>query len=143
MSNPLATHDYTPGGLLFPYVEGSRKVFRCPNGFDWLPGSPTFGKELQVSYALNYVTNGPAGMNLVHVRNGTSNVLLGWEHSNVPACAYQSAGSSLRVPWPFDAPDAPRHYPPRHNNTFNVVYCDGHLSALTTSDVPSAVFLAQ
>ena len=43
-----------------------------------VPGSPTYGQELQVSYALNYVTNGPAGKNLVHIRNGTlAGILIG------------------------------------------------------------------
>ena len=122
-----------PAGFLWPFVEGNRKVFQCPEGDDRTPG-PTFGQRLQVSYALNYVSDGPTGLALVHIRPGTSQVLLAWDHSNVPACAYQSVGTP-RVPWPFDHAEVARHYPMRHTGTFNLLYCDGHVTALTFADL--------
>src|SRR5262249_21984399 len=131
-TNPtLALPDYTPGGLLWPFLEYNMRVFRCPVGIDQVPGSPTFGRELQVSYALNWISNTPCGLALVHVSNGTSQVLFAWEPSNVPACAWQRSLDSPRVPWPFDDTDVPRHYPTmRHLETMNVLYCDGHVAAL-------------
>jgi prepilin-type processing-associated H-X9-DG protein len=133
---------YVPTGLVFPFVEGNRKVFQCPDGIDVTPGSPTAGQPYQVSYALNYVSGGPANLPLVLIRTGTSQVLLGWEHSNVPICAYQAPGSTVRIPWPFNDSDVNRHYAPRHNQMFNMVYCDGHVAALGKADLPSQVFLA-
>src|SRR6478672_10463770 len=43
--------------LLWPYVEGNARVFRCPSG----------AASLQVCYAMNYVTGGPNGMRLDEV----------------------------------------------------------------------------
>jgi prepilin-type N-terminal cleavage/methylation domain-containing protein/prepilin-type processing-associated H-X9-DG protein len=137
-----ALPDYTADGLIFPFVEQNRKVFLCPEGYDRTPGSPTLGRAYQVSYALNYVAAGPANLPIPQITNGTSQVLLGWEHSNLPACAFIFAGTTLRVPWPFDDADAPRHYPPRHNQVFNALYCDGHVTAVTTADLPPEAFHA-
>jgi prepilin-type processing-associated H-X9-DG protein len=128
-----ALPDYVPTGLVFPYVESNRKVFLCPAGFDRIPGSPTLGQPLQVSYALNGIADSPCGLPLVQVANGTSNVLLAWEHSSIPLCAYTPPGSSVAVPWPFNSSDAPRHYPPRHFGTFNTLFCDGHVVNMSLS----------
>jgi prepilin-type N-terminal cleavage/methylation domain-containing protein/prepilin-type processing-associated H-X9-DG protein len=138
-----ALPDYVAAGLIYPYVEGNPKIFRCPEGIDLTPGSPTLGQRYQVSYALNGVGGGPAGLSLVHVSNGngTSQVLLAWDHANMPVCYdTQSAG---RVPVPFDDPAAPRlHYPLRHVTTFNVLFCDGHVSALSRPDLQLPLFYA-
>jgi prepilin-type N-terminal cleavage/methylation domain-containing protein/prepilin-type processing-associated H-X9-DG protein len=138
-----ALPDYAPAGLIFPFVENNRKVFQCPDGQDRTPGSPTFGQTFQVSYALNWTSDTPCGLNLVHITNGTSRVLLGWEHSNVPACAWTAPGASVRTPWPFQDADAPRHYPPRHNQVFNTLWCDGHVSSMTVPDLDLGMFAAQ
>ena len=137
-----ALPDYGPNGLIYPYVENNRKVFQCPEGYDNKPGSPTNGEQFQVSYAFNNVTGGPAGMTLVGIANGTSNVLLGWDHSNVPACSYQYVNALYLVPWPFTDPDARRHYALRHVETFNVLWCDGHAGAMTMSDLQVSLFYA-
>jgi len=137
-----ALADYVPGGLIWPFVEGNRKVFQCPEGQDRTPGSPTFGQTFQVSYALNGVTNGPAGLPLVTIRNGTSQVLLAWDHSNIPICATQVAGSP-RLPVPPDAPDVIRHYPPRHLQLFNTLYCDGHVAAHQSAQMLPELFYAR
>jgi prepilin-type N-terminal cleavage/methylation domain-containing protein/prepilin-type processing-associated H-X9-DG protein len=138
-----ALPDYAPTGLIFPFVETNRKVFQCPNGQDQIQGSPTFGQPLQVSYALNYTASSPCGLNLVHVVNGTSRVLLAWEHSSVPACAWTAPGGTVRQPWPFQDADAPRHYPPRHNQLFNTLWCDGHVMGMTIPDLDLSMFAAQ
>src|SRR5689334_17196562 len=39
-----ALPDYVPNSLIFPFVEGNTKMFRCPEGFDRTPGSPTNGQ---------------------------------------------------------------------------------------------------
>jgi len=134
---------YVPTGLLLPYVEGNAKVFKCPDGFDFTPGSPYFSQELQLSYAMNGVTGGPAGRKLQHISNGngTSNVLLLWEHSNIPSCGF-SVNNGPTVPWPWTDSTAPRHYPPRHIGAFNVLYCDGHVIAMQTVDLQLPLFYA-
>jgi prepilin-type N-terminal cleavage/methylation domain-containing protein/prepilin-type processing-associated H-X9-DG protein len=138
-----ALPDYLPRGLIWPYVEQNRKVFQCPDGTDPLRDSPTFGQPLQVSYALNFVTNGPAGLRIPQITNGTSNVFLAWEHSNLPACSYTYPGTNVRVPWPLNDPDVARHYPSRHNQLFNTLYADGHVQPMTIGDLRPEMFYAR
>jgi prepilin-type N-terminal cleavage/methylation domain-containing protein/prepilin-type processing-associated H-X9-DG protein len=139
-----ALPDYVPTGLLFPYLEKNMKVFHCPNGYNWMKGTPGYGQALQISYALNDVSDGPAGMRIAQIMNGTSNVFYAWDHANVPACFYMAANSPLRVPWPPEDAAAPRHYPPRHINRFNMLFCDGHVDPLTPpGDLPDQQFHAQ
>ena len=137
-----ALPDYSPAGLVYPYVENNRKVFQCPEGFDRVTGSPTLGQPFQVSYAFNNITGGPAGLPLTQITNGTSQVLLGWDHSNLPACNYAYPGANVLVPWPFTDPAAPYHYALRHGNTFNALWCDGHASAMTINDLQLDLFYA-
>jgi prepilin-type N-terminal cleavage/methylation domain-containing protein/prepilin-type processing-associated H-X9-DG protein len=138
-----ALPDYVPTGFLTPYVEGNRKTFQCPLGLDTLPDSPTRGRPLQVSYALNGTSAGPCGLRLTAIRNGTSQVLLGWEHANLPVCAYTYPNTMTQVPWPFDAPDASQHYPPRHDPGFNVLFCDGHVLIMTLPELQLGPFQAR
>jgi prepilin-type N-terminal cleavage/methylation domain-containing protein/prepilin-type processing-associated H-X9-DG protein len=136
---------YVPGGLLWPYVEYNFKVFLCPEGIDTTPGSPTQGQAFQVSYAMNYVAGGPAGMSLTAITggNGTSQVMLMWDHSNMPLCAYSQPGA-WRIPWPFQDPAAGRHYAARHLQVFNVAFCDGHVTALAPpQDLQTSMFYAR
>ena len=137
-----ALPSYNPSGLIFPYVENNRKVFQCPEGYDLTQGSPTLGQPLQVSYAFNNTTGGPPGMRLNSITNGTSQVLLAWDHSSVPACNYQAAGATAHTPWPFTDPAAPDHYALRHVQTFNALWCDGHAGAMTLNDLQLGFFYA-
>jgi prepilin-type N-terminal cleavage/methylation domain-containing protein/prepilin-type processing-associated H-X9-DG protein len=137
-----ALPDYTPSGLIYPYVENNRKIFQCPEGYDLTPGSPTQGQQYQVGYAFNNVTGGPANQRLTCILNGTSNVLLAWDHSNLPACSYQYPNDPNLVPWPFNDSDAPRHYPLRHIQSFNVLWCDGHVGAMNRPDLQLSLFYA-
>jgi prepilin-type processing-associated H-X9-DG protein len=103
---------------------------------------------LQLSYAMNGVLGGPAGLPIIQVTsgNGTSQVMLGWDHSRLPACATNGtapAGLPAGLPWPVTDPDAPNHYPPRHLGTFNVVYCDGHVINMTMPNLSNPLFYAQ
>ncbi len=136
-----ALPDYVPDSLIWPYVEGNRKTFQCPDARDTTPGSPTFGQTFQVGYALNWISNGPSGQKLVHIGNGTSNVYLAWEHSNIPACAIQAPGTP-RTPVATNASDAPRHYPQRHGQVLNVLYCDGHVTPMPMADLTVPSFYA-
>lgn len=143
-TNPtLALPDYVPTGMLFPYVEANTSVFKCPMGYDITPGSPTLGKQYQVSYAMNYVTGGPAGLRMSDIvnGNGTSNLLLVWEHSNGPACVYSQPGSPS-IPWPFNAADALIHYASRHDGLFNVLFTDGHVANMIVYDLQGKLFYA-
>lgn len=133
--------DFDPSrSLLWKYVEGNPNVFKCPDGLDQVPGSPTQGLPLHLSYAISGVTGGPEGVALVTITNanGTSNVMLVWEHSRLPACAtngVQPPGLPAGLPWPVTDPDAPNHYPGRHIGVFNVLFCDGHVTTMTIADL--------
>jgi prepilin-type N-terminal cleavage/methylation domain-containing protein/prepilin-type processing-associated H-X9-DG protein len=135
---------YVPSSILYPFIENNRAVFNCPRAIDQFPGSPTFGEPFQVGYALNGVTGGPILQRLVWITNGTSNVMLAWDHSNLPVCATQLVPGGPSVPVPTDPPESLRHYPPRHGGTrHNVLFCDGHVSLLSQSDLERAMFYAQ
>ena len=138
-----ALPDYAPNSLIWPYVEGNPKVFHCPDGIDRLPGSPTAGETLQVSYALNWVTGSPAGLKLVVIQNGTSQVMFGWEHGGIPGCSVQVGPGLPRVPVPVTSSDVARHYPLRHNGTYNVLWCDGHVIAQQPAELKTEWFYAQ
>jgi prepilin-type N-terminal cleavage/methylation domain-containing protein/prepilin-type processing-associated H-X9-DG protein len=138
-----ALPDYIPTGLVMPFVENNRRIFRCPDGYDFTPGSPYFGQELQIPYAMNGAAGGPSGVSLIAITNGngTSNVMLMWEHSNIPACSIASGGRPA-VPWPWDDPSSVRHYPPRHLGLFNALYCDGHVIPMSRGDLAPPLFYA-
>ena len=136
---PLTDYDPTKT-LLWPYLEGNAQVFRCPNGLDLFPGSPTYGKPVQISYALSDVIGGPTGMRLVDVTNGNgaSQVIHAWEHDRHPGC------SDAGFPWPVDAPDTMMHYPEsRHLGAYNVLFCDGHVVPMRKSDLRTEMFYAR
>jgi prepilin-type N-terminal cleavage/methylation domain-containing protein/prepilin-type processing-associated H-X9-DG protein len=144
-SQPLP--DFNPAtSLIWPFVEGNKKVFKCPDGIDTTQGSPTAGQAYQVSYGMNYVTGGPNGLRLTDLTNGngTSNVIIVWDHAKTPGCA-QSTHAAPRGPWlPFINPTDTTHYPQRrHTNVFNVLFCDGHTVAMTQNDLGMALFYAQ
>jgi prepilin-type N-terminal cleavage/methylation domain-containing protein/prepilin-type processing-associated H-X9-DG protein len=142
---PLPDYDPTTT-LLWPYVEGNRKTFSCPMGFDLLPGSPTFGAPVQISYAFNGVAGGPAGQPLVVITNGngTANVMFGWEHARNPGCATNGTlpvGLPPNLPWPRDDSDALNHYPePRHLGVYHVLFCDGHVVAMRKADLTDPMY---
>jgi prepilin-type N-terminal cleavage/methylation domain-containing protein/prepilin-type processing-associated H-X9-DG protein len=134
-----------PAGLIWPYVEGTQKTFKCPNGID-----PTAGGAFQVSYGMNYVNGGPNGKNIVELTNGngSSNIMIVWDHGKTPGCADSSHAATAakpRGPWPFPDTTKPRaHYPDqRHVNTFNVLFCDGHVVAIGESDLMTSMFLIE
>lgn len=136
--------DFEPSRcLLWPYMEGQRKVFQCPNGIDLVVGSPTIGKTFQVSYGMNYVTGGPSGQRLTDVTNGngSSNTIIAWDHGRTPGCA-NSTIAAPRGPWkPYANPADTTHYPQqRHAGMFNALFCDGHVSATRQNDLVDRLF---
>jgi prepilin-type N-terminal cleavage/methylation domain-containing protein/prepilin-type processing-associated H-X9-DG protein len=144
---PLPDFDPTQAAI-WPYVDQSAAIFHCPEGDDREATSATFGKPLQLSYAISGVIGGPAGVPLVHISDGrgTSQVLLVWEHGRLPACATngtQPAGLPTGLPWPLNDADGPNHYPPRHIGMFNVLYCDGHVVAMVEADLRNEMFYFQ
>jgi len=135
--------DFNPATcILYPYVEQNINVFHCPEGIDSTPGSPTYGATLQLSYGVNGVIGGPTGLKILQIYNGTSNVMIAWEHSRAPSCATTGGGYPpgypSGVPWPINDSDAPYHYPgSRHLGVFNVLFCDGHIVPMTIADMGS------
>jgi prepilin-type N-terminal cleavage/methylation domain-containing protein/prepilin-type processing-associated H-X9-DG protein len=133
---PLPDYDPTMT-LLWQYVEGNAQVFRCPNSMDRLPASPTHGNPVQLAYALSDVNGGPTGKRLVQVTsgNGTSQVILAWEHDYHPGC------SNAGLPWLPGVPDAEWHYPEyRHLGMYNVLFCDGHVISMRRSEKRAEMF---
>ena len=144
--NPNNTYDNGgyPAGLLWPFIEGNQKIFKCPSGID-----PITKQAYQCSYGMNYVNGGPNGKTLVELTNGngTSNILIVWDHGKTPGCAdssHAATPANPRGPWPFPDTTSPKtHYPDqRHTGVFNVLYCDGHISAMAPADLASNLFLA-
>ena len=146
--NPNPDNSYSnggyPAGLLWPFIEGNQKIFKCPNGIDAVTGNP-----YQCSYGMNYVSGGPNGQTLVTLTNGngTSNILIVWDHGKTPGCAdstHAATAANPRGPWRFPDTTSPKtHYPDqRHLNVFNVLYCDGHCSTMAPTGLMTTLFLA-
>jgi prepilin-type N-terminal cleavage/methylation domain-containing protein/prepilin-type processing-associated H-X9-DG protein len=143
-AEPLPDFDPTRA-LLWPFLEGNSKMFKCPEGIDTTPGSPTFGQTFQVSYGMNYVTGGPSGKRLIDIvnGNGSSNVLTVWDHARTPGCA-NSRVKAPRGPWePFANSAAATHYPQRHQGVLNFLFCDGHVAAMSQQDLQASLFYAK
>jgi len=142
---PRPSYDPTQT-TLWPHVEGNAKVFRCPKGFDVLPGSPTLDQPLQLSYGLNGVTGGPAGQRLLDVTNGngTAQVMFLWEHCASPYCSLTTTGAdgaSVNLPYPPDDVAAVNHYPEsRHAGVYGVQFCDGHVAMMRKGDVQASMY---
>jgi prepilin-type N-terminal cleavage/methylation domain-containing protein/prepilin-type processing-associated H-X9-DG protein len=129
-----------PAGLIWPYVEQNIGVFKCPHGID-----AATGQSFQVSYGMNYINGGPNGKKLTLLDNGSSNIMIVWDHAKTPGCAdssHAATPANPRGPWPW--PDtAYTHYPSnRHTNGFNVLFCDGHVDFLGQNDLGITMFLA-
>jgi prepilin-type N-terminal cleavage/methylation domain-containing protein/prepilin-type processing-associated H-X9-DG protein len=144
-ATPLPDYDPTRS-LLWPFVEGNKKVYQCPNGIDTTPSSTTLGQTYQCSYGMNYVTGGPNGKRLIDLinGNGSSNILIVWDHAKTPGCA-NSTIPAPRGPWtPYTGTAAATHYPvDRHQIVFNVLFCDAHVTNLTQNDLMDRLFYAQ
>lgn len=146
-SLPLPDYDPTTT-ILWKYLEGNNKVFRCPKGIDLLPGSPTRGQPVQISYAFNGVEGGPLGLRLIDVTNGngTANVMFGWDHSRHPGCATNGimpAGYPPKIPWPVTDADVVNHFPEsRHLSVYNVLFTDGHVVGMKVMDQRTELFYA-
>jgi prepilin-type processing-associated H-X9-DG protein len=94
---------------------------------------------------MNYVTGGPNGKRLLELinGNGSSNVIIVWDHAKTPGCA-NSKTAAPRGPWtPYTDNAALTHYPvDRHMRVFNVLFCDGHTAPMSQSDLMDNLFYA-
>ncbi len=135
-----ALSDYVPNSILFPYIEQNRKIFQCPSGLDVMGIFGGVGDPFQVGYAWNSVyPRGLRDQSLAKISNGngTSQVILAWEHDNTPICFFQPNALSpqIKIPIPPTSGNHPEiHYPYRHGNTCNFLFCDGHVVPLTVNE---------
>ena len=117
-SPTAALPDYQPHGSIFPFVEKNLRVFRCPDGFDRTPGSPTMGSTFQISYALIPQMGGQ--------RLGEYVGALVTEHDDAPSCPGPAAHFTT---WTIDpAIRAARHSPKRHLGALSIAAHDGSVS---------------
>jgi prepilin-type N-terminal cleavage/methylation domain-containing protein/prepilin-type processing-associated H-X9-DG protein len=139
--------DNYPRGLIWPYVEQNPAVFKCPNGIDMDLASPTVGQDFQCSYGMNYVTGGPSGKRLTDMINGSSNIVVIWDHGRTPGCA-NSTIAAPRGPWQqpgggFVLDTDYTHFPVRrHEGVFNILFCDGHVQSIRQTDLLTSLFYA-
>lgn len=111
-----ALPDYRPGGSITPFVENNARIFRCPDGIDMTPGSPTFGQFFQVSYRID--------ANLGGKRFETASVPGAvYEHDDVPYCLEPHPHWTEWVTLPAVKQD--RHNPKRHLGKNNRLSIDG------------------
>jgi prepilin-type N-terminal cleavage/methylation domain-containing protein/prepilin-type processing-associated H-X9-DG protein len=133
-------------GLIGPFVEMNSRIFHCPAGIDRRPGSSTYGRYLTNGYAMNGVDGGPGGKSLGHITNGngTSQVMLAWDHGGIPACGLSAPGVPVAIPArPFLNPDDPIHYPVwRHMGVFQVAFCDGSVRSVRQLELKDPDFYA-
>jgi prepilin-type N-terminal cleavage/methylation domain-containing protein/prepilin-type processing-associated H-X9-DG protein len=140
--NTYANGGY-PAGLLWPYVEQNEHIFKCPKGID-----PATNLPYQCSYGMNYVSGGPNGRRLTDLTegNGSSNIVIVWDHGKTPGCAdssHAATAANPRAPWPWPEALPYSHYPQdRHVDSLNFLYCDGHVAALSQADLVVPMFLA-
>lgn len=141
LTQPLGDDNYEHG-LLFAFTEQSKKTYQCPDGVAVSNANGTLGQPLQVSYGFNFVTGGPGGMALSDVSNGngTSNVLIVWDHASSPSC---SVYGSIRPPCTPYIDANTVHYPQRHGSRFMVLYCDGHVASITQTELKDELFYAR
>lgn len=113
-----ALPDYTPAGMLTPFVENNMKVFRCPDAIDRTAGSPTQGRTFQISYAL---IPDISGRKLGEYTGATLT-----EHDDVPLCFTPATHYTA---WPADAATrTDRHSPKRHHGALSIARHDGSVS---------------
>jgi len=118
-STPTAAMpDYQPAGMIASFVEKNVRIFRCPDGFDRTPGSPTQGQTFQISYALVPQLGGQ--------KLGEYVGALVFEHDDVPVCPVPTAHYTS---WPAEpAIRAARHSPKRHNGALLRTSYNGSVS---------------
>jgi prepilin-type N-terminal cleavage/methylation domain-containing protein len=104
--------DYTPRGILLPFLDGTTRVFRCPAGDDNTWGSPTRGGTFQVSYTLNPRLGGRRF-------EGRVPMVIAEEHDGLPNCGSDAAHWES---WPAGTDTLrARHAPARHSGARNVL----------------------
>ena len=111
----------TRPGMLQPYVK-NYGIFRCP---DYVG---------QIGYAMSYINGGPMGVSDAQVASqfpDIGRVIVVWDHAKTPGCADTTNYPTAPQKPPFTPTTgtaAATHYPPRHNDGFNILCYDGHVS---------------
>jgi prepilin-type processing-associated H-X9-DG protein/prepilin-type N-terminal cleavage/methylation domain-containing protein len=129
-----ALPDYSPNSILGNYLDNNRMVFKCPDGLDGTPASPTVGKDFQVSYAWNR----SVARKRISELNSTTGTSLAWDHSDLPGGCYFRDPRSHWTSWAATEDDRiSRHVPyGRHGRAVNILYCDGHVVVFTEAAPP-------
>ena len=116
-----ALPEYNPAGILMSFMESNVRIWRCPDGLDTTPGSPTHGEVFQISYALNSQLGGK------RLTDPNPPDPFAWDHMDLPACA------SLNFHWTSWSPTPEeielRHMPSRHMGSFNVLHRGGSVDS--------------
>jgi len=123
-------------GLLNPYVR-NYGIFRCP---DYVG---------QVGYAMSFINGGPMGVQdsgVIGRFPDAGRIMVVWDHTNGPGCggaATTGNSASQRPPFtPVTGPAGAIHYPPRHNDSLNVLFYDGHAASRKPSTFRESDFRA-
>ena len=128
-----ALPDYSPGGLLWPYVSDA-SVFRCPEGIDRTAESPTYGQRFQIGYVMNPSFGGQKPTELDNTEVYAPSLRpMAWDHDDVPACMDWSTHWTGWTSVPARLHE--RHVPSkRHGGVTNFLYSDGRVESLTPFD---------
>ena len=110
---------------------------------EWQQSQSFEGMSAVQDFRIN-LTGGPNGHKLVELTdgNGTSNILIVWDHAKTPGCA-NSKTAAPRGPWtPYADAAAQTHYPLRHLRVFNTLFCDAHVTSMTQAELHDSLFYA-
>ncbi|MFO0927421.1 MAG: DUF1559 domain-containing protein [Gemmataceae bacterium] len=141
--NSYANGGY-PAGLLWPYIEGNQKIFKCPTGFDpatW-PGVPG---ELWDELCQRRPQRQDAGRVDQRERHIQYPDCLGSrQNARLRRRTHAATPANPRAPWPFPDTTNPRsHYPDQRLPAYSTsCTATGTPAALTPTELMTSLFLA-
>jgi prepilin-type N-terminal cleavage/methylation domain-containing protein/prepilin-type processing-associated H-X9-DG protein len=121
--DPTQVPDGPPGegfkfGLMYGFFS-TTNIFKCPSEMKW-----------QCGYGMNYSEGSPMARRDSFVSAASERLVI-WDHRRSPGCSDSRVPAPPRPPWlPFGDTS---HYPPRHGASFNGLFYDGHVTALSSN----------